>query len=278
MRPDSPALTSRRIALPTGVALDYVEQGDPEGDVLIFLHGFTDSWRTWGHVLPRLAPAYHVYAVTQRGHGESDKPACCYGVADYVQDVIAFMDLQGIRRATLIGHSMGSYIAAQVASQYPERIARLVLIGWGPARPASQAARERVSRLNTYVQALADRIDPAFVRDFVTSSVVSALPEAYVERQVAESLKVPLFVWQQMLASRLSSESEPALRPVTAKTLVLYGDRDVYVSEGQHILRSIVPQATCVVYPATGHALHWDQPQRFVADLHAFLAEPALSD
>jgi non-heme chloroperoxidase len=271
-------LNSRSIALPTGVELHYVEQGDPQGRVLIFLHGFTDSWQTWDLVLSHLSRSYRAYALTQRGHGDSDKPACCYRVADYVRDVLAFMDLQNITQATLIGHSMGSYIAAQVAADHPERIDRLVLIGWGPARPASPAAVERVIKLNTYIESLEDRIDPAFVRDFVTSSVVSALPQAYVERQVAESLKVPLFVWRQMLANRLDSEPEPPLGPIAARTLVLYGDHDVYVSEGQHRLMSIMPDATYIVYPATGHALHWDQPRRFVADVHAFLAEPESSE
>jgi pimeloyl-ACP methyl ester carboxylesterase len=57
-----------------------------------------------------------------------------------------------------------------------------------------------------------------------------------------------------------------------AKTLVLYGDHDVYVHEGQQALTAAIPQATFITYPATGHALQWDAPQRFIDDLHAFLA------
>lgn len=265
-------LTSRRIALATGVELDYVEHGNPHGPVLIFLHGFTDSWHTWEFTFPRLSSAYHSYALSQRGHGDSEKPTCCYRVTDYADDVLAFMNALSIMQATLIGHSMGSYIAFQVAGDHAERVGRLVLIGWGPARPTSPAAAERVAKLHRYVQSLADQLDPAFVRDFVTSSVVNPLPEPYLEIMVAESLKVPLVVWKQMLASRLATDPLPPVGTITAETLVLYGDRDVYVREGQALLAATIAHATFVTYPMTGHALHWDQPQRFVDDLHAFLS------
>ena len=268
--PEFLGLTEHRIALATGVELQYVEQGDPHGEVLIFLHGFTDSWRTWALNLPHLSPAYHTYALSQRGHGDSGKPACCYLVADYANDVLAFMDALRITRATLIGHSMGSYIAYQLAGDHPERVERLVLIGWGPIHPTSPAARERVVKLHTYVQSLEDAIDPAFVRAWITSMVVTPLPGSYLETVVAESLKVPLVVWQQLLASRLAAPPAPPIGPITTKTLVLYGDHDVYVHEGQQLLAAAILHATVIIYPATGHALQWACPQRFVDDLHAF--------
>ena len=264
-------LTEQRVALVSGVELRYVEFGDPNGEVLIFLHGFTDSWRGWELNLPHLSPAYHTFALSQRGHGDSSKPACCYQVADYVGDLLAFLDARHITRATLIGHSMGSYIAYQLARDQPERVERLVLLGWGPLHPTSPAARERVVTLYTYVESLEEAMDPAFVRSWITSNTVNPLPEAYLEARVTDSLKVPLVTWQQMLASRLAAAAAPTRDPIQVKTLVLYGDRDVYVREGRQILAAEIPQARVITYPGTGHALHWDQPQRFIADLQAFL-------
>ena len=55
------------------------------------------------------------------------------------------------------------------------------------------------------------------------------------------------------------------------QTLVLHGDRDVYVREGREVLAAEIPHARIIIYPGTGHALHWDQPQQFMADLQAFL-------
>jgi len=269
--PEALGLTSRRVALPTGVELHYVEHGDPHGKVLIFLHGISGSWRSWQRNLPLLSPAYHTYALSQRGHGNSAKPPCCYRVADYAGDVIAFLDALGLTQVTLIGHSMGSYIAHQVAGDHSERVDHLVLIGWGPIRPTSPAGAARVRELYRYVQTREDALDPAFVRTFLISTACNPLPAPYLETLVAESLKVPVVVWKQMLASRLSADDSPPPRPVMAKTLVLYGDHDVYVHEGQQALAATIPQATFITYPATGHSLQWDWPQRFIDDLHAFL-------
>src|SRR5262245_8825609 len=64
----------KSVALSTGVTLQYLEQGNKNGDPVIMLHGYTDSHHTWDLDLPRLPRRYHVYALDQRGHGDSSKP------------------------------------------------------------------------------------------------------------------------------------------------------------------------------------------------------------
>ena len=82
--------------LATDVTLHYAERGDREGEAIIFLHGYSDSWYSFGRVLPLLSPEYDAFALTQRGHRDSDKPECRYTVDDYAADVDAFMDALGI--------------------------------------------------------------------------------------------------------------------------------------------------------------------------------------
>ena len=60
--------------LSTGVRLHYAERGDRGGEAIIFLHGYSDSWFSFSRVLPLLSPSYHAFALTERGHGDSDKP------------------------------------------------------------------------------------------------------------------------------------------------------------------------------------------------------------
>jgi non-heme chloroperoxidase len=114
--------------LTTGVRLHYAEQGDIAAHPLILLHGYTDLWVSFSAVLPALAATYHAYALDQRGHGDSDRPASGYTMPDFAADVVAFMAAMGLTRATLVGHSMGSFVAQQVALAAPECVARLVLI------------------------------------------------------------------------------------------------------------------------------------------------------
>src|SRR5690606_28425617 len=96
--PPSP-LRFGEVQLPTGVRLHYAEQGDPAGEPVILLHGYSDSWFSWSRVLPLFPSSWRVYALDQRGQGDSDRPATGYGMADIAADVIAFLDAKGIKRA-----------------------------------------------------------------------------------------------------------------------------------------------------------------------------------
>src|ERR671911_2338300 len=107
------------IQLATGVKLHYAERGDQVGEAIVFLHGYSDSWYSFSRVLPLLSPEYHAFALTQRGHGDSDKPECCYTLDDFAADVNAFMEALGIEEATLLGASTGALFAQRVALSYP---------------------------------------------------------------------------------------------------------------------------------------------------------------
>jgi len=86
------------VTLPGGPRLPYVEHGDPAGVPVVLLHGYSDSWRSWELLLPELPDTLHAFAVTQRGHGDADRPAAGYRPEDHGADVAAFMDAVGLRR------------------------------------------------------------------------------------------------------------------------------------------------------------------------------------
>lgn len=89
------------------------------------------------------------YALTTRGHGDSDKPSRGYRLAEQAADVAAFLDAVGHEAAVVVGHSMGSYIAQQFALDHPERTVALVLMGafraiaGAPASPSSAPSSSR---------------------------------------------------------------------------------------------------------------------------------------
>lgn len=116
------------VRLATGVRLAYVEQGERDGIAIIFLHGYSDTHKSFDLLRPYLPQAWRSIAITQRGHGLSDKPLDGYGVADFATDVSALLDALSIERAVLVGHSMSAGIALQAAADYPERIAGIVMV------------------------------------------------------------------------------------------------------------------------------------------------------
>jgi pimeloyl-ACP methyl ester carboxylesterase len=265
--PEAIGLTSHTVTLGTGVDLHYVEKGRGKGHVVIFLHGYTDSWRSFERDLPLVSDKFHLYALDQRGHGESSKPACCYAQPDFAADVVAFMDALKIRKATIVGHSMGSFIAQTVALNRPDRVERLVLIGSAP----TSAGNEVVLGLNEAVRALADPIDPLFVREFQAGTFYSPIPPEFLDTAVAESLKVPASVWKQALEGLLAEDHSARLSQIQVPTLILFGDHDgIFTLEDQQTLDARIPDSTFVLYAGTGHGLHVEFPQRFVGDLEAF--------
>jgi non-heme chloroperoxidase len=255
--------------LASGPQVHYAEQGDPDGQPIVFLHGYTDSWFSFSRLLPLLPSRYHAFAVSQRGHGDSERPDCCYGINDLVADVVAFLDAVGVEQATVVGHSGGSFTARGVAETHPERVARLVLIG-SAVTPLKQETRE----LQAAVHTLEDPVPAEFAREFQASTVHVPLPEAFFERAVAESLKLPARVWKSALDGLLAGDDVGDLGRITAPTLLIWGDRDeFFFQEEVEALAAAIPGVRLLTYPETGHAVQWERPERVASDLDAFLRE-----
>ena len=110
-----------------GVRLRYRQTG--QGEPVILLHGFASDIDSWSGLGDSLATAYRVIALDLRGHGGSDTPAAAsaYG-REMGEDVIRLLDRLGIRKAHLVGHSMGAVIGSYVAVRHPGRVATASLL------------------------------------------------------------------------------------------------------------------------------------------------------
>ena len=255
--------------LATGVRLHYAERGDPTGEAIIFLHGYSDSWYSFSRAFPLLSPEYHAFALTERGHGDSDKPECCYTLDDFAADIDAFMEAVALEEATLVGSSGGAFIAQRVALDYPHRVSRLVLNASG----ATLLDNEAVMGLGEEMLALEDPISPEFVREFQESMVYQPVPQEFLDTVVSESLKLPARVWRDYWEGVVLAPDHAAwLGGIDAPTLIVWGEQDIIFSrEDQERLVRTIPNATLRMYPETGHAVHWDRPEQFVRDLEEFM-------
>jgi pimeloyl-ACP methyl ester carboxylesterase len=251
-----------------GLRLPYVEHGDPAGVPVILLHGYSDSWRSWELLLPELPGGLHAFALTQRGHGDADRPERGYGPADYAADVAAFMDVVGVEAAVIVGHSGGSYTAQRFALDHPDRTLGLVLVGAFHA----MADNPDTDELAAVVATLTDPVDPGFVREFQESCVAQPVPDGFLDEIVAESRKLPARVWRMWLDDFRASEPPTRTGTITAPTLILWGDKDAYAPRrDQEALVAAIPGARLVVYRGTAHTPHWEQPARTAADLAGFV-------
>ncbi len=268
-QPNGVEFATTRLA--TDVTLHYAERGVRTGEAIIFLHAYVDSWFTFSRMLPLLSPEYHAFAPDKRGHGESDKPECCYMADDFAADVDAFMEEVGIEQATLVGSSSGGLIAQRVALSYPRRVSRLVLIG----SPTTLVNNEGVMEFGEEMLALEDPIPPEFVREFWESTIHHPVPEEFLAGLVSETLKAPARVWRAYWEGVvLAVDDTSRLGEIDAPTLILWGERDAILPrEEQERRAAAILDATLRVYPDTGHAVACERPEWVVRDLEAFMKD-----
>jgi non-heme chloroperoxidase len=265
----SPELRSTKTVLATGPKVHYTEQGDPSGEAIVFIHGWPDSWFSFSRVLALLPASDHAFAFDQRGFGDSERPACCYGIDDLAADVVVFLDAVGLQRASLVGHSLGSFIARRVAETQPQRVQRLVLIG-----SAVTAANEVLLEAQASLRTLQNPVPAPFAREFQASTVYVPLPEAFFDQLVTESRKLPARLWREVLDGLLAFDDAADLGQITAPTLLLWGDHDaLFPRQEQERLVASIPDARLLVYPETGHSPNWERPERVAHDLDTFMRQ-----
>jgi non-heme chloroperoxidase len=246
-----------QVVLPGGIRLNYVHGGPDDGPAVIMLHGFSDSSFSFSRVLPLMPAHLRVVAVDQRGHGQSDRPASGYSMDVFASDLLALMDALLIDRATLVGHSMGSFVARAAAEKAPDRITRLVLIG-----TALSPRNASVAELRAAIDGLTDPVDETFIRGFQQSTICRPVPDAFFEQVVAESRRLPAYVWKQVVAGLWDYQPQ---WPITRPTTVLGGDRDaVFTADEQAAVFFATERSTLHLESGIGHTLHWEAPERFV--------------
>ena len=253
-----------------GVRIHYVEAG--QGEPVILLHGYTDNLRSnWiaTGVLPRLAERYRVAALDARGHGDSGKPhdRAAYG-PEMGMDIVRLMDQLGIRRAHIVGYSMGGHVVAQLLTLHPERFATVTLGGSSGRRNWTVEDQRRVDTESDEMDAgvLRSQILRLWPRDQPTPD--DATLRAMSAQQMAGQDIHALAAVRRSNPDQVVTEA--AMRAVTVPALGIVGSNDPYLRDFQQ-LKAILPQMRLVVVDGASHVQTPGRPE-FVAALEAFLA------
>lgn len=257
--------------LASGPALSYVERGVGSGPAVVLLPGPTDSWLSYHEVIELLPSSIRVVAVSQRGHGDSDKPSTGYRIEDFAADAVCLLDVLGIGQAVLAGHSGSCLTARRIALDHPTRVAGLVLEA-SPTTLRGNAALEDLVR--STISTLEDPIDTEFVRGFVVDTSSTGLATEIIDRHVREAAKVPAHVWREMFAALLEYDDAGELPRLAVPTLMVWGTHDSLVSREMQLgLLDSIAHGELVEYEAIGHTPRWEAPRRFAGDLENFVHE-----
>ena len=265
-------VTQQHLALPSGITLAYAEFGDPAGPPVLFIHGFTDTAASWLPVLPFLQRHYRLILPDLRGHGGSSRPETGYARADLAADLLALIDALGLDRVDLVGHSLGSLVAQTIATTWPERVRRVVLIS-STATPEPGAESFDLAGA---LARLADPIDPdgAFMLTWFDNP--NPVEPAFLAAARQQAARMPSRLWRQILAEALDLNGLSAALPRrAAPALLIWGGLDpLFGQRHRASLCRALPEASVQVYDNLGHNPFWEAPDAIAAAIAEFLDRP----
>lgn len=259
-----PTLPPEKTAVVYGQNIRYIEAG--QGPTVILLHGLGSLKEIWAANIGALAAKYHVVALDQIGFGHSDKPLLEYKIATFVDFLHGFMKSQNLSKATLVGNSLGGWIAIDFAARHPEMVDKLVLVD---------------SAGLPFGKPLTIDLNPASLADMRT--LLDSI--FYDKKMVTEEFVLQAFTnharnndgftIQRTLASFSQNQFEDAkLSSIHAPTLVVWGREDELIpfSSGEK-LRDGIPGARLVVFEKCGHVPQLEKPADFNQALNDFLGK-----
>ena len=235
------------------------------GHPLVIIHGIGGDHTQLENEISHLAKEFKTIALDCRGHGESDKPDE-YSLQDHVRDILGIMDHYEIETASLLGVSMGSYIAQGVAIEAPERIDRLIL-----TVPKSNGLTSSFQRL---MSEHAKELEGLNLHESILALLKYMTFNPEIMKKHIDIFETKLSPAQFLSANKALSNFDfrNDLPKIQAKTLVISGKYDGLnpPSEGK-ICASLIPNATFVEMQYSGHAPIYEEPELYMKIIDDFL-------
>jgi len=266
------------------------------GPPLLLIHGIGDNSSAWEPVISLLGRRYTVIAPDLLGHGLSDKPRADYSVAAFANGMRDLLQVLGIDRVTVVGHSLGGGVAMQFCYQFPQQVERLVLVAaGGVARDVNPMLRlVSLPAINQSLVAL--RIPGAVAAVRAAGRIGSRLPSGPLPKAVAPDR---LLIDHADLSRVLSALADPTAHAAFVRTLravvdwrgqvitmldrayltqrlpvlIVWGDADSVIPYAHALMaHSAIPHSRLETFHGSGHFPYRDDPARFAELVHNFIA------
>jgi pimeloyl-ACP methyl ester carboxylesterase len=256
-----------------------------QGPALLLIHGIGDTSRSWQPLMPELGRSYTVVAPDLLGHGDSDKPRADYSVAAYANGMRDLLDVLGIDRVTVVGHSLGGGVAAQFAYQYPQRCERIVLVASGGAgrevtpflrMAAAPLAELALPPLHWPISRFFGSLGLEFLRrighDLGRDAtellrVFDGLPDGSARGAFTRTLR-SVVDWRGQVVTMMDRSYLVAGVPM----LLVWGTHDAVIPV-EHAVRAhaAMPGSRLELFDEAGHFPHHVDPERFLTLLRTFI-------
>ena len=258
-----------------GVKLHYEVSG--KGPAVVLCHGYSASHQVWMHQLPVLACNHQVITIDQRGHGSSEAPSspAAYSIPIFADDISHLLKHLGIGECSFVGHSMGGFVALQLALDHPQLINSLVLVGTysGPIYISGYAdlrkQLENIAQRDGMEAAFEynARHNPMAIKRF---EKFPELREIVKRRMLETSLDGYIYSGRAMSQRPILTER---LGEISAPALVVVGEEDTAFRQPSEILAGSIPNARLSVVATATHTPQEETPEAFNELITGFLVE-----
>lgn len=254
-----------------------------KGPSVVLIHGLGGCVENWQQNIDAFAEEYRVYALDLPGFGRSDKPAVPYSIPYLAQFVQDFLTTQGVRRATMVGNSMGGAIALELAFSSADMVDKLVLVdaaGFGTevniafrliTVPFIGECLSRPSRKGSENMLRTLFFDPSMITEEMIDfglelALLPGRGKAFLS--TARSFLGFRGVKQAIVKSVIDNAHR-----LSCPTLIVWGKQDrIFPVEHAHVGAKVIPNATLQLFDACGHCPHLEYPEAFNSTVLQFLA------
>lgn len=277
---------SQHFVKANGVRLHYVIGGPADGQTIVLLHGWPQTWFTWRNIMPALAAAgYRVVAVDYRGAGESEKPLNGYDKANMAADIHALVQQLGQTKIYLVGRDIGVMVAYAYAAQWPNEVAKLVMLDvplpsthvWNEAKskPDPELWHFGLHQQRDIAEMLVSGHEAAYISDFykkrefvpVADEVIAVYARAYA---APGGLRAGFELYRAFPRDE-ERFKEFEKNKLTMPVLALAGDKSNGLKEVE-MAKEVATDVRGGVAPDTGHWLPDENPEFLSKQLLAFFA------
>jgi pimeloyl-ACP methyl ester carboxylesterase len=270
-----------------GTPVNHVDLGGGEREPVVFVHGLGGQWQNWLENIPRVAQERRALALDLPGFGLTPEPRDRITIPGYGRFVDAFCERLELGQVALVGNSMGGYIAAEVAIQFPARVSRLVLVSAAGISSAATVqapiltAGRVVTALATYSAARHRQLAARPLSRHLSLALVARHPRLLKADLAYEGFfkGVPKAGFDDALRASLDYDFRERLPDVTVPTLIVWGEKDAVIPvRDANAFERLIPDSRKVVMRDTGHIPMAERPEAFNDLLMEFLAETGAAE
>jgi len=259
-----------------GIKTNYLEAG--KGDPVVLIHGSgpgVTSYANWRLVLPALAENFRVLAPDMVGFGFSERPANIqYGVQTWADQVVGLMDTLELPRAHMVGNSFGGAIALRIATQHPDRVGKLVLMGsMGVPFPITEGL-ERVWGYEPSFENMRKVLDVfAYSRDLVNDELAEVRYRGSIQPGFQESFAAMFPAPRQRWVEAMCTP-EDDIRRLPHRTLIVHGREDQVIPVQTSLrLMELIDNADLSVFSHCGHWSMIERTEDFNRSVNEFFSD-----